>query len=287
LRVLDDFELAAGGTQGVLLPPGANYECSVQLTAAPDSAGGLLAAWLLATLALGIETLKVHNRSGQLQVAGLVTCSLCACSMGLWKGPRLFGTPATGAQRPARRRRAAPPQRGSLTARADVAMEAGGREKAHALTSALRGTARRPPLAVMGHPAYFLQGALVPDYSSSEGYGYKTVDVMLSGGVIASLRPAGEAPPPAGAEVVDCKDKLLIPGSVNAHTHTSEHWARGVRSRAAHPAAAAPRARVVLRGGVDVAAEAARARARAPSRPLRPAAARCARMGHAWRSPRS
>ena len=82
----------------------------------------------------------------------------------------------------------------------------------------------------MAHPTYFLQGALVPDYVTGDGYGYKTVDVTLSGGVIASIRPAGEAPPPAGVELVDCKDKLLIPGSVIAHTHTSEHWARGVRS---------------------------------------------------------
>ena len=88
------------------------------------------------------------------------------------------------------------------------------------------------------HPTYFLKGALVPDYESGDGYAYKTVDVTLSGGVIASLRPAGEAAPPADAEVVDCTDKLLIPGSVNAHTHTSEHWARGVRPRPA----AAPRA---------------------------------------------
>jgi cytosine/adenosine deaminase-related metal-dependent hydrolase len=87
----------------------------------------------------------------------------------------------------------------------------------------------------MGHPTYFLQGALVPDYVTGDGYGYKTVDVTLSGGVIASMRPAGEAPPPAGAELVDCKDKLLIPGSVNAHTHTSEHWARGVRFPGAAP----------------------------------------------------
>ncbi len=55
---------------------------------------------LLATLALGMATLRVHAPSGQLQVAGLALCSLSACAMGLAKGPVLFGTPPTGANAP-------------------------------------------------------------------------------------------------------------------------------------------------------------------------------------------
>ena len=71
---------------------------------------------------------------------------------------------------------------------------------------------------------YFLRGALIPDGDDS----YRQVDVTLAGGVIAALCAAGEGVAPEGAEVIDCTDRLLLPGSVNAHTHTSEHWARGL-----------------------------------------------------------
>ena len=55
---------------------------------------------LLLTLALGMATLRTHSPSGQIQVSGLALCSLSAFAMGLWKGPLLFGTPATGAHSP-------------------------------------------------------------------------------------------------------------------------------------------------------------------------------------------
>ena len=55
---------------------------------------------LLATLALGTETLRVHTRSGHLQLAGMALCSVSACAMGLYKGPRLFGVQPTGAHAP-------------------------------------------------------------------------------------------------------------------------------------------------------------------------------------------
>ena len=55
---------------------------------------------LLATLALGTETLRVHAPSGRFQLTGLALCSMSACAMGLYKGPRLFGEPPTGANAP-------------------------------------------------------------------------------------------------------------------------------------------------------------------------------------------
>jgi drug/metabolite transporter (DMT)-like permease len=55
---------------------------------------------LVATLALGMETLRVHAPSGKLQVAGLSLCSMSACSMAFLKGPILFGTPPSGAHAP-------------------------------------------------------------------------------------------------------------------------------------------------------------------------------------------
>jgi 5-methylthioadenosine/S-adenosylhomocysteine deaminase len=78
-------------------------------------------------------------------------------------------------------------------------------------------------------PAYFLRNVLIPDDALDGGYGYRTVDVTLAGGLITALCAAGEGVMPEGECVtLDCTDKMLLPGSVNAHTHTSEHWARGL-----------------------------------------------------------
>ena len=77
-------------------------------------------------------------------------------------------------------------------------------------------------------PVTFLKGVLIPDESADEGYGYRSVDVTLADGLIAAVVPAGEGVAPPGVTLVDCKDKMLLPGTVNAHAHTSEHWARGM-----------------------------------------------------------
>ncbi|WOB45050.1 amidohydrolase [Thermoleptolyngbya oregonensis NK1-22] len=53
--------------------------------------------------------------------------------------------------------------------------------------------------------------------------GYDTVDVQIEGGRIANIAPQLD---PVGT-VVDGRDKLLLPGFVNAHTHSSELWQRG------------------------------------------------------------
>ena len=96
--------------------------------------------------------------------------------------------------------------------------------------------------------AFFLKNALIPDATADGGYGYRLVDVHLAGGLIASIAPAAASPPPPGASVVDCTDKLLLPGMVNGHAHSAEHVrARGHgrerRSRASlsAPVGARPR----------------------------------------------
>lgn len=43
----------------------------------------------------------------------------------------------------------------------------------------------------------------------------------MSGGRIAARAPAG-------AEVVDCSRRLVVPGMVNAHNHSNENWFRGM-----------------------------------------------------------
>jgi len=61
---------------------------------------------------------------------------------------------------------------------------------------------------------FFLRGVLVPEGEE----GYNTVDVTLADRLIHAVVPAGQGVPPAGATVIDCVDKMLLPGTVNAHT---------------------------------------------------------------------
>lgn len=53
--------------------------------------------------------------------------------------------------------------------------------------------------------------------------GYATVDVQITGQQITAIAPHLD---PVGT-VINGKDKLLLPGFFNAHTHSSEMWQRG------------------------------------------------------------
>lgn len=54
--------------------------------------------------------------------------------------------------------------------------------------------------------------------------GYEAVDVQIDAGRIAAIASNLEAI----GTVVDGENKLLLPGFVNAHTHSSEMWQRGI-----------------------------------------------------------
>ncbi|MEC4804184.1 MAG: amidohydrolase [Jaaginema sp. PMC 1079.18] len=54
--------------------------------------------------------------------------------------------------------------------------------------------------------------------------GYTIVDVRIEGDRITAIAPDLD---PVG-EVIDGQNKLLLPGFVNAHTHSSEMWQRGM-----------------------------------------------------------
>ncbi len=64
-----------------------------------------------------------------------------------------------------------------------------------------------------------IQQALIPTER-----GYDTVDIRIEAGQIAAIAPDLD---PVGS-VVDGQDKLLLPGFINAHTHSSEIWQRGI-----------------------------------------------------------
>lgn len=66
---------------------------------------------------------------------------------------------------------------------------------------------------------FTLQQALIPT-----DQGYATVDVQVVGDTIAAISPNLEVV----GTVVNCENKLLLPGFFNAHTHSPEMWQRGV-----------------------------------------------------------
>ena len=68
---------------------------------------------------------------------------------------------------------------------------------------------------------FTIQNVLIPDENA-----YKSVDVQIRDGIIAAIAPGLDLVGTA----VDGKNKLLLPGFVNAHTHSSEMWQRGIMS---------------------------------------------------------
>lgn len=66
---------------------------------------------------------------------------------------------------------------------------------------------------------YVLRQALIPVAA-----GYETVDLQIEAGCIAAIAPHL---PGAGQEI-NARDKLLLPGFVNGHTHSSQLWQRGL-----------------------------------------------------------
>ncbi|MFM7448571.1 MAG: amidohydrolase [Leptolyngbyaceae cyanobacterium] len=73
-----------------------------------------------------------------------------------------------------------------------------------------------------------IQGALI-----AGDLGYQTMDIQIQGGEIASIQVSetdrSTAPQlEPGETLVDGRNKLLLPGFVNAHTHSSELWQRGL-----------------------------------------------------------
>ncbi|OCR01579.1 amidohydrolase [Oscillatoriales cyanobacterium USR001] len=67
--------------------------------------------------------------------------------------------------------------------------------------------------------SFTIQNVLIP----VEG-GYKIVNVQVEGDRISAIAPEA----PIIGDAIDGKNKLLLPGFVNAHTHSSEMWQRGI-----------------------------------------------------------
>ena len=86
------------------------------------------------------------------------------------------------------------------------------------------------PVPPAGTPT-LLRGVLVPNGASDPGK-YTRSDVLIADGVLKCIAPGGilsldaDCPPDTIEE--DCAERMLVPGFVNGHTHSVEHWARGL-----------------------------------------------------------
>lgn len=67
--------------------------------------------------------------------------------------------------------------------------------------------------------SFTIQNVLIP-----VEHGYETVDVQIEGEAITAIAPRLQVTGTA----IDGQNKLLLPGFVNAHTHSSEMWQRGL-----------------------------------------------------------
>lgn len=58
--------------------------------------------------------------------------------------------------------------------------------------------------------------------------GYATAEVQIKGDKIAAIVPTASSVRESEGNTVDGQNKLLLPGFINAHTHSSEMWQRGI-----------------------------------------------------------
>ncbi len=56
----------------------------------------------------------------------------------------------------------------------------------------------------------------------------EAMDVLIEGGIVSALGPPGSIQEMPGTQVLHLKDRLLVPGLVNAHTHSYAAFQRGM-----------------------------------------------------------
>jgi len=74
-------------------------------------------------------------------------------------------------------------------------------------------------------------GAIVPD--PRNGVVMKDAAVVIEGGRVRSVGPAGEISRAGDVETIDATGRLVMPGLINAHTHLYSSLARGITSEIA------------------------------------------------------
>ena len=69
---------------------------------------------------------------------------------------------------------------------------------------------------------------LIQNVLALQGENLAPVDVQIADRFIRSVAPAGTISPNSAQQIIAGKDKLLLPGFANAHTHSSQVWQRGL-----------------------------------------------------------
>lgn len=70
-----------------------------------------------------------------------------------------------------------------------------------------------------------IRGGEVLTMAGPQGHHPQRLDILVEGGRIAAIGP--DLPPPPGSEIVAAQGRLVMPGLVNAHLHSSEMFYRG------------------------------------------------------------
>ena len=76
-----------------------------------------------------------------------------------------------------------------------------------------------------------IRNVLVMD--AGRGWSTERVDVEIDAGRIASVRPTG-ATPVAARRIIDGRERLLVPGFINTHTHSPANVLKGIGDGADH-----------------------------------------------------
>ena len=61
-------------------------------------------------------------------------------------------------------------------------------------------------------------------FGANQTYEARPVDIVIEGGRIASIQPTGTA---QGDDRIDCTHRLAVPGLINGHFHSHEHYHKG------------------------------------------------------------
>lgn len=69
---------------------------------------------------------------------------------------------------------------------------------------------------------------LIQSVLALQGTTLQAVDVLLMDDHIHAVAPAGTLPTALHQQIISGQDKLLLPGFVNGHTHSSQVWQRGL-----------------------------------------------------------
>lgn len=78
----------------------------------------------------------------------------------------------------------------------------------------------------MGENTVLLKNAVIPKQNGERG-GYDLADVFIRAQRIAAIENAGTIPDDRANEVVDASRLLLLPGMINGHVHSWDHFLKG------------------------------------------------------------